>query len=161
MPQVELVKDPERLSRLLTCQPTLVKNIQFANEVYYTHGEGSDKKNVVIPAFMTVHARLKLYSVLERLQTRDPYFDTDSVIFTSQSDDWMPALGGYLGELTNELDDDDYITTFVSSGPKNYERNAKKCYSVDSSQDKMTKIPLKDYQSAKKLSTDVFAGRSR
>ena len=32
-------------------------------------------------------------------------------------------------------------------------------YSVDSSQDIMTKIPLKDYQNAKKLSTDVFAGR--
>ena len=32
-------------------------------------------------------------------------------------------------------------------------------YSVDSSQDMMTKIPLKDYQNAKKLSTDVFAGR--
>ena len=32
-------------------------------------------------------------------------------------------------------------------------------YSVDSSQDIMTKIPLKDYQNAKKLSTDVFADR--
>ena len=32
-------------------------------------------------------------------------------------------------------------------------------YSVDSSQDIMTKIPLKYYQNAKKLSTDVFAGR--
>ena len=32
-------------------------------------------------------------------------------------------------------------------------------YSVDSSQDIMTRIPLKYYQNAKKLSTDVFAGR--
>ena len=32
-------------------------------------------------------------------------------------------------------------------------------YSVDSSQDIMTKIPLKDYQNAKKLSTDIFTGR--
>ena len=32
-------------------------------------------------------------------------------------------------------------------------------YSVDSSQNIMTKIPLKDHQNAKKLSTDVFAGR--
>ena len=29
-------------------------------------------------------------------------------------------LGDYLGDLTNELDDDVYITTFVSGGPKNY-----------------------------------------
>ena len=32
-------------------------------------------------------------------------------------------------------------------------------YSVDSNQDIMTKITLKYYQNAKKLSTDVFAGR--
>ena len=34
-----------------------------------------------------------------------------------------------------------------------------KSYSVDSSQDIMTKLPLKDYQNAKKLSTDVFDDR--
>ena len=125
MPQVELVKDPERYFQLLTCQSTQVKNIQFVNdecvEVYYTQGDGflpmSDKTNVVIAAFTTAHARLKLYTVLERLRTRVLYFDTDSVIFTSQPDDWMPALRDYLRELTNELDNDDYITTFVR-GPK-------------------------------------------
>ena len=128
MPQVELVKDPECYFRFLTCQSTQVKNIQFVNdecvEIYYTYGEGfvsgSDRTNVLIAAFTTAHARLKLYSVLEHLQTRVLYFDTDSIIFTSQPDDWMPALGDYLGELTNELDGDGYITTFVSGGPKNY-----------------------------------------
>ena len=39
MPQVELVKDPERYFRLLTCQSTQVQNIQFVNdecvEVHY------------------------------------------------------------------------------------------------------------------------------
>ena len=61
MPQVELVKDVERYFRLLTCQSTHVKNIQFANdeciELYYTQGDGfvftSDKTNVVIAAFTT------------------------------------------------------------------------------------------------------------
>jgi len=42
MPQVELEKDAERLFRLLSCQSTQVKNIQFVNdeciEVYYTQG---------------------------------------------------------------------------------------------------------------------------
>ena len=128
MPQVELVKDPERYFQLLTCQSTQVKNIQFVNdecvEVYYTRGDDfiptSDKTNVVIAAFTTAHARLKLYSVLERLQARVLYFDTDSVIFTGQPNEWMPPLGDYLGELTSELDDDDHITSFVSGGPKNY-----------------------------------------
>ena len=72
MPQVEPVKDPERYFRLLTCESTQVKNIQFVNdecvEDYYTHGEGlvsgSHNTNVVIAAFTTAHARLKLYSVL-------------------------------------------------------------------------------------------------
>ena len=80
----------------------------------------SDKTNVVIAAFTTAQARLKLYSVLERIQQRVLYFDTDSIIFTSKPGEWVPPLGDYLGELTNELDDDDYITTFVSGGPKNY-----------------------------------------
>ena len=78
MPQVELVKDPERYFRLLTRQSTQVQNLQFVNdecvEVYYTQGDGfvpmSNKINVVIAAFTTAHARLKLYSVLERLQGR-------------------------------------------------------------------------------------------
>ena len=128
MPQVELVKDPEHYFKLLTCQSTQVKNIQFVNdecvEVHYTRREGffpaSDKTNVVIASFTTAQARLKLYSFLGHLQHRVLYFDTDSVIFTSQPDEWVPPLGDYLGELTNELYDGDYITTFVSGGPKNY-----------------------------------------
>lgn len=35
----------------------------------------------------------------------------------------------------------------------------KRRYSVDRKQLIMTKIPLKDYQNAKKLSTDIFSGR--
>ena len=49
------------------------------------------------------------------------YCDTDSV-FTSQPGDWIPPLGEYLGDLTDELNDgnvcylpeEDYITEFVS-----------------------------------------------
>ena len=106
-PQVELVEDPERYFQLLTCQSTQVKNDQFFNdecvEVYYRQGDGflstSDKTNVVIAAITTAHVLLKLYSVLERLQTRVLYFDTDSVIFTSQPDEWMPPLGIIWGNL--------------------------------------------------------------
>ena len=124
MPQVELVKDAERYFRLLNCQSTQFKNIQFVNdeciEVYYTQGDGfvstSDKTNVVIAAFMTGHATLKLYSALELLQQRVLYFNTDAIIYTSKLGEWNPPLADYLGVLTNELDDDDYITTFVSGG---------------------------------------------
>ena len=47
------------------------------------------------------------------------YYDTDSVIYVSKNGDWEPETGVYLGELTDELDGD-YISTFVSGGPKNY-----------------------------------------
>ena len=45
---------------------------------------------------------------------------TDEIIYTSRPGEVVPPLGDYLGELTNELDDEDHITTFVSGGPKNY-----------------------------------------
>ena len=48
------------------------------------------------------------------------YYDTDSVIYTGKEGEWEPPLGDHLGELTNELDDNDWIVTFVSAGPKNY-----------------------------------------
>ena len=87
MPEVELVKDAERYFRLLNCKSTNVKNIQFVNdqciEVYYTQGDDFVSTSVVIASFTTAQARLKLYSVLERLQMRTLYFDTDSVIFVS------------------------------------------------------------------------------
>ena len=91
--------------------------VQCSNQLSY---EVTRLRAGQFPAFTTAHARLKLYFVLERLQTRVLYFDTDSVIFTSQPNEWMPPLGDYLGELTSELDDDDHIATFVSGGPKKY-----------------------------------------
>ena len=78
--------------------------------------------NVAIAAFVTCHARLKLYSELEKLNERVLYFDTDSVIFVSKKDEYEPKLGDYLGEFTNEIDpkEGNYIKEFVSAGPKNY-----------------------------------------
>ena len=77
---------------------------------------------IFIGAFTTAHARLMLYDVLHKLDQRVLYCDTDSVVFTSQPGDWIPALGEYLGDLTDELNDgnvcylpeEDYITEFVS-----------------------------------------------
>ena len=74
---------------------------------------------MVIAAFTTAYARLKLYDVLDMLQERVLYCDTDSVIFVSKPGDSEQPLGHYLGELTDELNDD-HIPTFVSGRPKNY-----------------------------------------
>ena len=69
---------------------------------------------------VTAYARLKLYELLEKLQKRVLYFDTDSVIFTQRRGEWSPALGDCLGELTSELSENDHIVEFVSGGPKQY-----------------------------------------
>lgn len=81
------------------------------------------KTNIFLASFTTAHARLRLFSVLDRLGESVLYFDTDSIIFkTLKSDDlhYLP-IGNYLGELTNEIKaEDGYIIEFVSGGPKNY-----------------------------------------
>lgn len=54
-------------------------------EVHYNEKdefiEPPGRTNVVIAAFTTAHARLKLYSILEPLDKRVLYFDTVSNIF--------------------------------------------------------------------------------
>ena len=78
------------------------------------------KTNIFMAAFTTCQARLKLYESWEVLGDWVLYCDTDSIIYT-----WKPAqteipLGDYLGDMTNELDEKDYIMEFVSGGAKNY-----------------------------------------
>ena len=90
---------------------------QFLEVVYSNLRENqldNGRVNIFIAAFTTCWARLKLYSYLEQLQQQVLYFDTDSVIFS-----WKPGqpdipLGDFLGEMTNELDDGDYIIDFTS-----------------------------------------------
>ena len=75
--------------------------------------------NMVMGAYTTAQARLKLYSVLEKLQDRVLYFDTDSIIFTQKDGEYEPPTGEFLGDLKCETDGEP-ITAFVSGGPKNY-----------------------------------------
>lgn len=73
----------------------------------------------MIAAYTTAQARLKLYQYLERSDRRALYADTDSIVFTVAPGEWEPELGDYLGDLTNEIPDND-IDVFVTGGPKNY-----------------------------------------
>ena len=87
--------------------------------------------NILIAAFCTCWARLELWSIMNRLGERVLYHDTDSIIFSgNDTDTYMPEIGDYLGQLTNELcckevgcvgcQEGHWITEFVSCGPKNY-----------------------------------------
>ena len=133
MTKVELVKDPQVYFDSLTSNEINVLNANFVSdeviEIHYENNESfiapNSKTNVVIAAFTTAYSRLKLYDVLDQLQERALYYDTDSVIFVSKPGDSLPLTGPYLGELTDALKGD-YITTFISSGPENY------CYRTNS-----------------------------
>ncbi|KAK9535950.1 hypothetical protein VZT92_005782 [Zoarces viviparus] len=136
MPSCELITDPDRFMQLMFSDAFDVRQFCFISDevalVQWRHAEaiGSRIKdvNIFIGAMTTAHARLMLYDLLDTLQERVLYCDTDSVVFTSRAGDMIPPLGSYLGDLTDEINDgdvcglpeEDYITEFVSGGPKCY-----------------------------------------
>jgi len=76
--------------------------------------------NIFMAAFTTCWACLKLYSYLDQLKQQVLYFDTDSVVYSCKPSQADIPLGNYLGDMTNELDVDNYIVDFTSARPKNY-----------------------------------------
>ena len=69
---------------------------------------------------------MKLYGLLQVLGRKCLYYDTDSVLFVEKKDECSLQVGNNLGELTNEIDAGDYITKFVSTGPKSYAYHTEK-----------------------------------
>lgn len=94
----------------------------------------SFNSNILVASFCTSHARLKLWKYLHRIGARIIYFDTDSIIFIvygEKNGDFIPELGTFLGEFTNELSckeicgskhgcEGHFIKEIVCAGPKNY-----------------------------------------
>lgn len=129
--KTEIVRQPHQLEELLSNPAIDVANIHDVNDDtlvinYEYKDEAADvlsTVNVCIAAYVTTHARLKLYSYLEKLGDRVLYYDTDSIIYISREDEWVVPTGSCLGEMTDELEDyghDSYIVVFASGGPKNY-----------------------------------------
>ena len=155
--KTEMVHEPKRFFDLLyssefeVCDARLVNDdmveVQYRNTGEFA--EQNNKVNVVIAAFTTAYARLKLYDLLDLLQERVLYYDTDSVIYVHKPGKPDPPLGNYLGDLTDELNGD-YITSFVSGGPKNYAYRTKK----GKTDTKIRGITL-DYAATGKLNHDV------
>ena len=156
--KTEMVTEPKELFDLLYSSEFEVTDARLVNdetvEAHYRNvgefEEQNNKVNIVIAAFTTAYARLKLYDLLDLLQERVLYYDTDSVVFVHEPGKPEPPLGDYLGDLTDELDGD-YITTFVSGGPKNY------AY-VTSNDKRVTKVRgiTLDYATTKKLNPEVM-----
>ena len=154
-----MIYEPKRFFEFLyssafeVCDARLVNDdtveVQFRNTEGFV--EQNNKVNVVIAAFTTAYARLKLYDLLDLLQERVLYYDTDSVIYVHKPGKPDPPLGNYLGDLTDELNAGDYITSFVSGGPKNYAYRTKR----GKTETKIRGITL-DYTASGKLNHDVI-----
>ena len=77
--------------------------------------------NEVVAAYVAGGVRLHLQAHLDKLGERALYCDTERVIFLQKNDE--PPLiecGAALGDMTSELKENEYISEFVSGGPKNY-----------------------------------------
>ncbi len=56
---------------------------------------------------------------MDNLGPRTLYADTDSIVFSTKPGEWQPDLGDYLGDLTDEVPNNE-TPHFVTGGPKNY-----------------------------------------
>ena len=141
--QTEVIIDPQEFAKYMFSNDYIVKHFSFLPSgiaiVQYMHAHPTASRmsntNIFIGAMTTAFARLRLYNVLDKLERRAVYCDTDSIILYSKPGDWRPPTGPYLGDLTDELcdgsgGDKDYITDFVSGGPKAYAYKTAKGRSV-------------------------------
>jgi hypothetical protein len=124
-PEVELTDTPRFIGHKYTDEEGNEQVRETVHVFYRTKEEYTadpSHTNLVVAAFITSYARLKLYSLLNYLDRRVLYYDTDSVIFTSTPEQAPtdPKLGEGLGELTNEVEKWQKITDFVAIAPKTY-----------------------------------------
>ncbi|XP_032227446.2 uncharacterized protein LOC116610891 [Nematostella vectensis] len=126
--RTKYISEPIEYFDLLTNDSVEVNDVFIVSDdliqVHYKLGERFQElkphTNVIIAAFTTAFARLALFGVMRRLGPRCLYHDTDSVIFLHRPGEWKPPLGDYLGDLTSELDEGDFIDCYSSTGPKSY-----------------------------------------
>ncbi|KAL3984299.1 histone H2B [Sarotherodon galilaeus] len=133
--QSKLVSDPEEFFNLMFSPKYKVTYFTFVSDdvalIQWCYGDlctplPNSTDNIFIAAFTTSYGRMKLYSYLDQLQERAIYYDTDSVVYLTKQNQSELELGRYLGDLTNELEQDDFITEFVAAGPKSYGYMTKK-----------------------------------
>ena len=139
MKKTKFINDAGILYNYMTKPSKVLTDFHIMNdnimELEFKHSEEFEPlsygTNVLIAAFCTSWARLKLWSVMNKLGDKVLYHDTDSIIFSvKETDTYVPLLGEYLGGLINELackeigcegyESGHWIEEFVSCGPKNY-----------------------------------------
>lgn len=127
MTKTEYISEPSKYFDLVTNPSKIVRNVDiYGDRFVHVNWEDTDSlvephacSNVIVGSFVTAQARLKLYDILEKLNERVLYFDTDSIIYEHKPELWNPIIGDRLGEWTDEVPDA-RIVKFVGMGPKNY-----------------------------------------
>lgn len=114
--------------------------------------------NIAIAAMTTTHARCRLYELLLCIDPENIlYMDTDSCIFVETHGNHQVRCGEYLGDLTDELGNGDYIVEFVSVGPKSYAYRTfkgKVCVKVKGISLTRTTLDIVNFESIKKMVYD-------
>ncbi|XP_033226042.1 uncharacterized protein LOC117178722 [Belonocnema kinseyi] len=92
LPQTEVLEERKRLMELFT-SPEEEASV------------ASPYTNLVIAAYTTAQARLKLFECLYQLDRRVLYYDTDSCIYICHKNlsEYNPPMGRLLGQMTDEL----------------------------------------------------------
>ena len=126
--QVTYVSDVKVYVRMMSDPTIAVQDVYHISGTYIAilwsrekeFDRGLPNTNVVLAAYTTANARLRLYDLLHNLQDRALYFDTDSVIYLHKNQgQYNPTLDCYLGGLKDELPND-VISEYCALGPKNY-----------------------------------------
>ena len=128
----------EKLYNFLTNQTKVIKDFHVLDTgmvvMEYVHSkefqEAHCKIDVIIASMCSAYSCLKLWRIMNQLENRVMYDDTDSVIHMSYTEQWKPPTGKYLGDLADELachqigcsgcSTSHWIVEFVSCGAKNY-----------------------------------------
>ena len=91
-------------------------NYNRKNEFVDNH----NNTNIFVAAFTTSHAREMLYGVLDKLGDQVLGYDTNSCWYVDRPGGNVIDTGDSLGDLTDELDEGDYIVKWRGTGPKSY-----------------------------------------
>ncbi|XP_071037195.1 uncharacterized protein [Parasteatoda tepidariorum] len=127
MKQTEYVMEIEDFYRVILDDTIKDLNMVFLNddcvEMTYKMKDKYEKNNfntnVYIAAFTTSSARIRLYEMLDRLDNKVLYYDTDSIVYIDDGTNKIET-GCMLGEWTDELENDKYIKSWIASKDYGY-----------------------------------------
>jgi hypothetical protein len=130
------VSDFDKLNEMLDDPQLEIQAVRVVNEkIVQVVSRAADVEflatpkdtNIFVALVTTAWARIILYNHIRKVGRRVFYCDTDSIIYEkSENEQENLPVGPYLGDLTDELDPDDDISHYTSSGPKSYAYRTRK-----------------------------------